>query len=92
MGPSCPLGIARFDPAQEKRYMARTCKVRNWTMSVMKLQKAGEESQSNANTNDPRRFIVPETQVAFFFSIFMDLDLVSVHKNAKRNLATIQLS
>ena len=28
----------------------------------------------------------------FFFCVFMDLDFVSVHKNAKKNLANIQPS
>ena len=40
MGPSCPIGISRFD-------LAQTYKIRNsWTISGMKSQIVAEKSQT----------------------------------------------
>ena len=68
MGPSCLLGITNFDPAHEKHCVERTYKFRKFCiMSVMKSQKAAENSQ-NRKTNDHRGFIVLQTQLASFES------------------------
>ena len=67
MGPPCPLGTARTDPAQEKMFVERTYKVRNfWTMSVTKSPKAAEDSQTKKKFNDPLWFIALQTQLAVF--------------------------
>ena len=47
MGLSCLLGITNFDPAHEKHCVERTYKFRKFCiMSVMKSQKAAENSQN----------------------------------------------
>ena len=63
MDPSCLPGIARFDPAQEKRnYSERDF----WTMSAIESQKAAEDSQNKENINDSRGFIGSQKQLVFF--------------------------
>ena len=54
MGASCPLGIARFDPAQEKYCVKRTYKFRNfWTVSIGKeLQKGAGDSHNKEYVNN----------------------------------------
>lgn len=68
MGPPCPLGIARFDPAQKKKINSeRKFKVGNfWTMTATQSQKAAEENQNKENINETRGFILLQTQMTFF--------------------------
>lgn len=54
MGPSCPLRIAHFDPAQEKKVHEADLQGYNfWTKSTTKPQKEAEDSQSKEKINQP---------------------------------------
>lgn len=69
MGPSRPLGIARFDPPQEKKPIQQTYKVRNFLdnvgKGVKKKKKKAEDSQGNEDINDCPWFTVLKNTVGF---------------------------
>lgn len=75
MGPSCTLGIARFDPAQEKKNdLKRTYKVSiSWTTSAIRKAEAEKQkqksSQNKENINDSREFIMLQKQLVSFESL-----------------------
>lgn len=67
MGPSCPLRIAHFGPAQEKKVHEADLQGYNfWTKSTTKLQKEAEDSQSKEKINHPLGIVVLQTQLAIF--------------------------
>ena len=62
-----PARIARIDPAQEKKFVEGTYKVRYfWTMSTTKSLKAAEDGLYKEEVKRLLGFIVLQTQLAFF--------------------------